>query len=77
MKGLLNEGGVVVYNISTSDKLFFKLCERQFKGVFKNVLSQSTKDLNMAFIASEREIIGFEEVNEKRTGRISMVVLMV
>ena len=66
---MLNEGGVAVYNISTSDKLFFKLCERQFKGVFKNVILQGTKDLNMAFIASEREIITFEEVNEKRTGK--------
>ena len=67
MKAVLKEGGVVVYNISSSNTRFFAICEKQFKNVFKNVCVEKTKDLNVAFIATEREIIPKEQVNERRT----------
>lgn len=63
----------MVYNISSSKDGFITTCERQFKKCFKNLYTQKTKDLNVAFIASDRPILSVEELDGKRTGSFRMV----
>ena len=70
LKRLQNDTGVVVYNISTFNNNFLKICEMQFHKLFKNVCVQKTEDVNVAFIASDRIILNPKEVNENRTGII-------
>ena len=69
IKKLQDENGVVVYNISSFNANFLKLCEMQFRKIFKNLSVKKTEDVNIAYIASDRTILDVKEVNEKRTGK--------
>lgn len=73
LKRLQNDTGVVVYNISSFNGNFLKMCEMQFRKLFKNVHVEKTEDVNVAFIASDRMILNPKEVNENRTGIICNV----
>ena len=62
---------MVVYNISSSDRSFFSACRRQFENVFKNLYTKATKDLNVAFVGTDREIIPIHQVESRRTEPIA------
>lgn len=70
LKGIQNEGGVVVYNISSAQPTFYSVCERQFRTVFANLFTHKTCDVNVVFIASDRTIIKEEDIEKERTGNV-------
>lgn len=67
MKSCVKEDGVVVYNVSSSKNGFHALCEKQFTNLFSHLYTQKTNELNVVYIASNRDQIPVEKVNECRT----------
>lgn len=61
VKKAVGARGVAVYNLCAKKPAFFAVCRRQFAGVFAQVHSMQTEDVNQMFLLTDRAVLTTKE----------------